>query len=90
MAYDALSERISSRKADREYLRILELAANESEVGVDDAIRLLLDESGAISFDAVNKIVMSGRKPLSPTEISIDDVDISRYDSLLDGRGLAS
>jgi len=90
MAYDALSERMSSRKADREYLRILELAANESEVGVDDAIRLLLDEDGAISFDAVNKIVMSGQKPSSPTEISIDDVDITSYDGLLDERGLAS
>lgn len=83
IAWDVLKERLSSRDADKEYLRILELAAKESESRVEDAIRLLLKQEEDISFDAVEALVISGGKLPSATEIYIDAVNIEGYDELL-------
>jgi hypothetical protein len=91
----------------KEYLKILELAATETEEGVDEALRMLLEEnfSGAESTDGVStdgdRVVLPG-KPMpitaesiramlrsgtdvsSPTRVSIDEVDLSVYDTLLE------
>jgi len=80
MAYDALG---GDSQASREYLKILELAARESESGVDDALRLLMNEGRATTAPAVEAILESGRKPAPATEVHIAAVDLSRYDSLL-------
>ena len=56
MAYDELAATASGRAA-REYLRILELAARESESGVDEALRRLLEASGGVSMAAVKALV---------------------------------
>ena len=45
MAFDVLEEQHGTR-ASKEYLRILELAAKESEAGVDQALRTLLNRPG--------------------------------------------
>jgi len=80
MAYDALG---GDSQASREYLKILQLAASESEVGVDDALRLLMHEGREPTAAAVQEILESGRKPAPATEVHITAVDLSRYDSLL-------
>jgi len=80
MAYDALG---GGFQASREYLKILQLAAAESEVGVDDALRLLIHEGRGITAAAVEAILESGRKPVPVTDIHIAQVDLSRYDVLL-------
>jgi len=80
MAYDALG---GDSQASREYLKILELAARDSESGVDDALRLLMNEGRATTALAVEEILESGRKPAPATEVHITAVDLSRYDSLL-------
>jgi len=82
MAYDALK---GARKGVREYLAILQLAAQETETGVDDALRTLIQDGGSISSVAVEEIVRSGQKPASVTEITIAAVDLNHYDSLLLG-----
>lgn len=78
MAYDALGS-----PARREYLKILQLAAQESETGVDEALRLLIHEGRGITAAAVAEILASGRKPVPATEVHITTVDLSRYDTLL-------
>lgn len=80
MAYDSLGE---SRRASREYLAILELAARESESGVDEALRLLLEEERVITAKAVKEILKTGSRPSPVREVEIADVELSHYDALL-------
>ena len=82
VAADALRRDLGA-KGNREYLAILQLAARESEVGVDDALRHLIDRDEAITAAAVSQIVRSG-DPLPPaTAVCIDDVSLLTYDALL-------
>ena len=82
MAYDIL-KRGSTNRADKEYLKILYLAARENESAVDDALRYLFDSEEPVTVRAVEEIIESGRKPNSPRDVTIDDVDIKAYDVLL-------
>jgi len=56
MAYDFLK----THRADKEYLRILKLAATETESGAAHAIRGVLRDGDAISFKRIEGIVRSG------------------------------
>jgi hypothetical protein len=82
VAADTLRRDLGAR-GNREYLGILQVAARESEVGVDDALRHLIDRGEAITAAAVLQIVRSG-DPLPPaTAVTIADVNLSSYDALL-------
>lgn len=83
MAYDYLKEHNQSRAA-KEYLKILELAAKESETGVDDALRWLMDQDQPISFDAIEVILITNQSIPEVTDVEIDEVDLSLYDTLLE------
>ena len=81
MAFDLLQERRGSRAA-KEYLRILELAARESEAGVDQALRTLLNEGQeAISADAVKRL-LDVQPSSSLRDVEIGVVDLSAFDRL--------
>src|SRR6202043_1975548 len=54
LAYDVLLER-QPEGAAKEYLRILQLAARESEVGVEAALAGLLDAGGRLDADVVKE-----------------------------------
>jgi hypothetical protein len=84
IAADALKQALGPRGA-REYLLILQLAARESEVGVDDALRHLIDHGETISAKAVAAILGSAEPPARPTAVTIADVDLSSYDDALLG-----
>jgi hypothetical protein len=85
MAYDVLVEQRPER-ATKEYLRILQLAARESEVGVDAALASLLDAGGLVDADAVKERLRQ-QSPVSPaTEVTVGPVDLAAYDALLDGK----
>ena len=58
MAYDFLKKQ-SAIKSSKEYLKILHLAAKESEVSVDRALSHLIEQNKGISFDAVVSLVKS-------------------------------
>src|SRR6266702_296122 len=84
LAYDLL---VSSRieRADRDYVRILHLAASISESEVEIALTLLLEASTVPSFDAVRDLV----HPPHSTEIlalSTPHLDLSPYDELIPSR----
>jgi len=82
-AYDALLER-SPQRADREYLRILKLAAEEGERKVEGALRLLLDTSEEISSGMVQEI-LSWDTGNTAAEVFVSPADLSAYDLLLEG-----
>jgi transposase InsO family protein len=88
-AYDSLHQQHPGRKADLEYLRILHLSASTVEADVEAALlRLLGEDGGVVSADQV-KAVVAPAQPAVP-EVGMEKVDLSVYDSLLEGEEVAS
>lgn len=87
MAYDVLKEK-NPGNAGKEYLKILHYAAQESESGVDDALRLLFDQDRDVNIKAVKDMVLSGQKVPSVKDVSIDAVNLEVYDGLLSTSGV--
>jgi hypothetical protein len=85
MACDALEECYGKHR-NKEYLRILELAATESESKIDDALRTLLQHSDdtlhhPISVEAVE--TMLGVMPsLSRRDVKVTTIDLRVFDRL--------
>jgi hypothetical protein len=84
VAYDRLRSQHAG-SADRQYLKILELAARENESGVESAIGRLCELGQAMSFEVVEALVQAGQQLSSPAAVRVDAVDLSAYDQLLDG-----
>ena len=82
IAYDWLKEK-TPVKAFREYTQLLLLAATETEEGVDDALRVILETGVSISSKEVESILNSKDKYPSIKDVRIDAVDLSSYDKLL-------
>jgi len=83
IAYDSLKNRHVPIVATRQYLNILYLAARVSEIAVDEALRLLIENDLEICDEQVKTIVESGQTLPSVTEVHITAVDLSSYDELL-------
>jgi len=86
MVWDALREHVPLR-SHKHYLEILQVAAQEGEAGVDDALRYLL-EAGEIGEGKLNaktvRDLLEQEATLPPaTEIAVADVDLSSFDVLL-------
>jgi hypothetical protein len=81
MAFDALEEQ-HGRRGGKEYLRILELAAKESESRVDEALRTLLQQSdepiSAESVESMLGVVSSA----SRRDVKIAAIDLRIFDRL--------
>ena len=84
VAYDRLKSQ-SAGNADKQYLKILELAARQSESLVEASIACLIEREQAMSFELVEALVQSGRKMAAPTAVRVDEADLSAYDQLLEG-----
>jgi hypothetical protein len=79
MAYDSL------KPDSKEYLKILHLAAKESEAAVDQALAVLIHENRPISLQAVSELIaQEDEYPIIDT-IEVQDVNIAVYDQLLTG-----
>ena len=83
VAYDRLKSQYAG-SADKQYLKILELAARENESLVESAIGRLCEPGQAMSFEAVEALVRCGQKLAAPTAVCVDAVDLSAYDQLLE------
>ena len=81
-AYDALC-RSHPQRADKQYLRILHLAATQSEVEVETALTLLLEAGTLPCPEVVHTLVVGCARPIMP-ELSSGVVDLSLYDQLLE------
>jgi len=84
--YDQL-KREAPLTASRQYLEVLELAARESESGVDDALRALLEEGRTISAAAVRERLAAATALPARTDVFIQEVDLGSYDALLEWVG---
>lgn len=85
MAYDDLVANHTQRVADRQYLKILYVAAMESESAVEGGLRQLLDSGEPISVEAVKENLHSANHKNIVEQVRIDDVALAAYDDLLDG-----
>jgi hypothetical protein len=84
MAYDAMVDAMPGR-ASKEYLRVLELAAKESEDRVDKALLLLLErENPVIDRLAVEAILEADTAP-GWRDVSVAAVDPRMFDELFGG-----
>jgi transposase len=83
-AYDLLQERCPTR-ADREYVRILHLAASTTEADVETALGLLLEAGTVPTFDAVRDLVRQPQPPAVP-DLHMPAVTYGHYDQLLPSR----
>ena len=81
MAYDALRESRAER-ADKEYLQILHLAAQQSESAVDEALRVLLAGDRVIEADSVKLLVDREEEIPAVTEVTVEEFDLSHFDNL--------
>jgi hypothetical protein len=84
-AYDVLLER-SPGRASKDYLRILELAAKESETGVDTVLARLLEWNVPITPTVVADHLAHDLGLPRAMEVVITTVDLSMYDQLLERR----
>ncbi len=80
-AYDALQARAPDR-ADRNYVRLLHLAASTSESEVQTGLGLLLERQLLPTFDAVRDLLRPPAVQAMP-KLSAPVLDLSTYDHLL-------
>jgi len=85
VAYDILTENSFSRKsANKQYIKILELAAKESESLVQSTLKTLIDNNNPVSFEVVEAMVKSETAADAVTDVYVADIDLGFYDSLLE------
>jgi transposase len=84
LAYDELQSRQPDR-ADREYLQLLKLAAEESEERAAAALHQLLNAGEPVSVDRVRELVLaaSGEALGAAPSVTIEATPLSSYDQLL-------
>jgi hypothetical protein len=89
MVFDVLGERLSSREASKQYLRILELAAKEGEAQVDESLQALLAKaegsSATISVEAVQEAMAESRTAAKEPAVAM--VDLRSFDELCGAGG---
>jgi hypothetical protein len=83
MAYDLL-QASHGAYAVKEYLVILELAARENELAVDEALRALLDAARPFDSFVVAARVRANACPQKPRDVCVDAVDLATYDALFE------
>ena len=80
-AYDRLTS-LLPRRADREYVRLLHLAAGHSESEVETALSLLLEAKSPPTVEAVRDLLgLSGSR--TPPQLAAPALDLTPYDRLL-------
>ena len=86
VAYDELKQRLDGR-AEREYLQLLKLAAEESEERVAEALRELVGRGEQIGLERVREVVGERRNESLPRipRIEINAMPLQRYELLLGG-----
>ena len=89
VVFDLMRERLGSREASKQYLRILELAAKESEAKVDSSLQILLGQgeaSGAlITVEGVQAAI--GDKRRGEKDVEVAGVDLRLFDELYGAGG---
>jgi hypothetical protein len=83
VAYDQLCEQYPAT-AERQYVKLLELAATGSEERVAHALRQLVDSGTVISFERVATLCRSEPAAAPPNQMLLPAaVELAGYDALL-------
>jgi hypothetical protein len=85
LAYDLLLEQQPQRAA-KEYLGILQLAARQTESGVEAVLGRLLDQGRPLSVAAVAQELPKHDGQRSVTDVVVVPVDLASYDALLESK----
>ena len=84
IAYDLLRSEYGPKKGNKQYLKILELAAKKSQTAVNESLRFLIHTGNEVHFDVVEAMVKSSLQPPAITDIEVEQVDLRIYDQLLE------
>ena len=84
ISYDLLCSEHGSQKGNKHYLKILKLAAHESQTLVNESLRFLINRSDQIDSDILEAMVESGLRPTAVTDLEVEPVDLGIYDQLLE------
>lgn len=87
LAYDFLKSTKTKEVANKEYLKILYLAARESESKVEEALKNLFKKEMSVSSEAVQDYVSSSEQNALYHQYHVEPVNIQQYDRLLNGEG---
>ncbi len=87
VAYDELRQDCPAT-ADRQYLKILELAAQEGEQRVREALQGLIERGQRIRFEALRECLVD--PVVEPWEVAVEKMDVGLYDTLLESREVRS
>jgi hypothetical protein len=82
-AYDVLQRAVPA-SADRDYVRVLHLAASTSETDVEAALHLVAEQRQTPTFEAVRALVRDPVPPAVPY-LTTAELDFAIYDRLLVG-----
>lgn len=82
IAYDELQAKTAAT-ADRQYLSILKLAADNGEDKINDILHFLLLKGEGISLVRVKEL-LNNERPLPRLQVTIEQVEIQQYDGLLE------
>ncbi len=81
-SYDELKEKLSITRASREYLKILNLAAKNSETKVNEALKFLIENSRPVYLESIESLLETEVAESWET-VSVTAVNLSDYDRLL-------
>jgi len=82
LTYDRLRSD-GAKRADRDYVRILHLAASTSEAEVETALQIVLEAGKSPTFATVRDLV---QVPTQVPAIEVPPLDLSAYDRLIPSR----
>ncbi len=85
IVYDILKDQRPTR-ADKEYLKILHLAARNNELGVDTVLERLIDANESISADLVEQMLYEEQHNQEIHDPYIETIDLNDYDALYENR----
>ncbi|MHC4883247.1 MAG: hypothetical protein ACYTEN_04970 [Planctomycetota bacterium] len=83
-AYDILRRQHGVKDGNKQYLKILELAAKESQTAVNESLRYLINHADGIDIETVEQMVESEQQPPAVTDVFVGSIDIDGYDCLLE------
>lgn len=83
IAYDWLRETHVEKEADKRYVKILEIAAKESQDAVAGALRQQIAAGEPIDVTQITELVADATSLPSPTDVEVEPPQLADFDSLL-------
>jgi hypothetical protein len=90
MTFDLLEEQLGGYRGSKEYLKILELAAKDSEVRVDAALLVLLGAGDEPISDQGIEAMLGAEHHTTVRDVEVAAVDLRVFDQLLQCAGGAA